>query len=54
MEKRSRCKSYGDRAFEIYGPKLRNKLPVYVKKGKKFPNFKKILKTYLFKRAFNV
>ena len=32
MEKRSRCKSYGDRAFEIYGPKLWNKLPVYIKK----------------------
>ena len=49
MEKRSRCKS-----FEIYGPKLWNKLPVYIKKETKFPNFKKNLKTYLFKQAFNV
>ena len=32
MEKRSRCKSYGDKAFEIYGPNLWNKLPVYIKK----------------------
>ena len=31
MEKRSRCKLYGDRAFEIYGPKLWNKLPVYIR-----------------------
>ena len=49
MEKRSRCKMYGDRAFEIYGPKHWNKIPVYIKKETKFPNFKKILKTYLFK-----
>ena len=35
MEKRSRCKSCGDRAFEIYGPKLCNKLPVYIRKRNK-------------------
>ena len=28
MEKRSRCKLDGDRAFEIHGPKLWNKLSV--------------------------
>ena len=53
MEKRSRCKSYGYKAFEICGPKLWNKLPVYIKKETKFLNFKKILKMYLFKQAFN-
>ena len=42
MEKRSQYKSYDDRAFEIYGLKLWNKLPVYTKRETKFPNFKKI------------
>ena len=32
MKKISRCKSYGDRTFDIYGPKLWNKLPAYIKK----------------------
>ena len=43
VEKRSRCKLYGDRAFEICGPKLWNKLPLYIKKETRFPNFKNIL-----------
>ena len=43
MKKRSRCKLYGDRTSEIYGPKLWNKLklPVYMKKETKFPNLRK-------------
>ena len=32
MKKRSKCKSYGDRAFEIYGLKLWNKLTICIKK----------------------
>ena len=35
-------------------PKTLEQLPVYIKKETKFPNFKKILKTYSFKQAFNV
>ena len=44
IENRDRCKSDGDRAFEIYGLKHWNKLPLYIKKETKFPNFKKKFK----------
>ena len=45
-------KSYGDRAFSIAGPILWNKLPIEIKLSKSVNVFKKSLKTYLFKLAF--
>ena len=43
---------YGNRAFSIAAPKLRNSLPDDIRTIKSFPLFKKRLKTYLFTNAF--
>ena len=47
-------KKYGDRAFSVAGPKLWNELPLEIRNRKSVNIFKKQLKTYLFKKAFNV
>ena len=47
-------KNYGDRAFCVVGPKLWNKLPIDIKISKSINIFKKSLKTYLFKIAYNL
>jgi len=50
---RSKLKSYGDRAFSAYAPKLWNDIPETIKYSKILNSFKRDLKTYLFKRYFN-
>ena len=47
-------KKYGDRAFSVAGPKLWNGLPLDIKNSNSVDIFKKNLKTYLFKIAYNL
>jgi len=54
VEKRSRLKSYGDRAFSVAAPRLWNALPLDLRRCESLDTFKSHLKTLLFKRAFDV
>ena len=45
---------FGDRAFASAGPKVWNSLPLTVRLSKNINTFKVELKTYLFKKAFNL
>jgi len=45
--------TYGDRAFSKAAPKLWNAIPVDIRHSKSTEIFKKSLKTYLFKQAYN-
>ena len=47
-------KTLGDRSFTSAAPALWNKLPLYIRNTDNFTSFKNILKTHLFKIAFNV
>ena len=47
-------KKYGDRAFSVCGPKLWNTLPLCIKNSPSVASFKKVLKTHLFKQAYNL
>ena len=49
----SRTKSYGDRAFSIAAPKLWNGLPDELRFINELGQFKRQLKTHLFKSAYN-
>ena len=51
---RSRLKFYGDRAFSVCAPKLWNNLPEHIKCSLTLTTSKRNLKTYLFKRYFNL
>ena len=51
---RTRCKTFGDRAFSKSGPTLWNSLPESIKKITNLEKFKKELKTFLFKQAYNL
>ena len=44
----------GDRSFRVYGPRIWNNLPGYVRTAKDDSTFKKLLKTLDFAIAFNV
>lgn len=44
----------GDRSFKCAGPKLWNELPKDIRNATTVQIFKRLLKTYLFKNAFNV
>ena len=46
-------KRFGDRAFCAYAPRLWNELPDYIKAADSVQNFKKQLKTLLFRKEFN-
>ena len=46
-------KRFGDRAFCDYAPRLRNELPDNIKAADSVQNFKKQLKTLLFRKEFN-
>ena len=48
----SNMKSYGDRAFSIYAPKLWNDLLLHLRNCASFNVFKSNLKTFLFKCKF--
>ena len=51
---RTAQKTCGDRSFGVMGPQLWNALPAHVKDCDTLGSFKKQLKTYFFKDAFNV
>ena len=50
----SKMKTAGDRAFSCIAPRLWNGLPEDIKSSRTLENFKSKLKTYLFKKSFNV
>ena len=45
-------KTFADRAFNVYGPKLWNDLSLNIRQLKSYHAFKSSLKTHLFKKAF--
>ena len=49
---RSRLVTKGDRAFAIYAPKLWKDLPEDIQSASSLMNFKSLLKTYFYKKAF--
>ena len=51
---RLRSKAYGDRPFSVVGPKLWNQLPPELRGVTSVYQFRKHLKTYLFKLAYDV
>jgi hypothetical protein len=51
---KSTMKKYGDRAFSVCGPKLWNNLPSEIKNAESVDSFKRLLKTHLFKVAYDV
>ena len=53
IEKTSRLKCYGDRAFSVCAPHLWNKLPTSLRLCEDLETFKKQLKTYLYSVAHN-
>jgi len=44
---------YGSRSFRVFGPRLWNSLPADLKQPQSVPVFKKKLKTFLFREAYN-
>ena len=50
----TRTKTYGDRAFAAAAPKLWNKLPDGLRAFTEINAFKRELKTFLFKSAYNL
>ena len=50
----ARLRNYGDRAFCVAAPKLWNDLPLNIRECGSVHSFKRLLKTYFFKRAFNI
>ncbi len=49
-----KLKTMGGRAFSYNGPKLWNALPAFIRNAVSLDCFKKLLKTHLFSKAFNV
>ena len=53
----SKCKSLvtlGDRSFHVAAPKLWNDLPSYIRNILSLDSFKRAVKTYLFRKAFQI
>ena len=50
----SRLKTYGDRAFSVVAPKLKNQLPPEIRGVTHVDQLRKHLKTYLFKLVYDV
>ena len=46
--------SNSERCFEYYAPRLYNKLPNDLKIQNSIPTFKRMLKTYIFQKAYNL
>ena len=44
----TRCKTYADRSFSVYGPKIWNDLPYEIRASVNLESFKKALKAYYF------
>ena len=53
-EPRANLKTYGERTFSVAAPRLWNKLPLQIRFSSSEAAFKANLKTYLFKRAFDL
>ena len=53
-EHSARLRNYGARAFCVVAPKLWNNLPLNMRECGSVNSFKRLLKTHLFKRAFNI
>lgn len=51
---RTKCKTFGDRAFAVCGPRLWNQLPSHLRKINNIDSFKTLLKTHLFKLSYDV
>ena len=51
---RTKFKTLGDRAFAYAGPSMWNKLPKPIQMAPNLDSFKKQLKTYLFRNAYNI
>ena len=51
--KKSRCKTFGDRAFSVCAPRLWNTLPLSVREKDTLYSFKKALKTHYFRKAYD-
>ena len=49
----TKCKTFADRAFSVAAPKNWNNLPDYLRRQRNSEQFKKQLKTYLFKSVFD-
>ena len=49
----ARLKLYGDRSFSVAGPRLWNALPDDIRLCQSLDTFKRMLKTHLFKEAYN-
>ena len=49
---RTRCKTFGDRAFASSGPRLWNQLPGNIRAADTTTQFKGLLKQHLFEKAF--
>jgi hypothetical protein len=49
----TKCKTFADRSFSVYGPKVWNTLPATLRCIDSLVQFKKQLKTVLFSRAFH-
>ena len=53
VEKRTKLKTYGDRAFSHIAPQIWNSLPLSLKNSHNKFVFKKNLKTFLFRNRIN-
>ncbi|EFX61540.1 hypothetical protein DAPPUDRAFT_121530 [Daphnia pulex] len=49
----SRLKSYGNRAFSVFAPRLWNSLPLSIRSAQSLGQFRSLLKTHLFSTAFS-
>ena len=49
---RTKCKTFGDRAFAVAGPKVWNSLPLAVRNSVNVDTFKTNLKSFLFTQAY--
>ena len=46
-------RTFADRSFSVYGPKIWNELPDHIRNIDKIDNFKSMVKTHLFNKAYN-
>ena len=49
----TRRKTFADRSFSVYSPRLRNSLPYFMRSIDHIDNFKKQLKTYFFRKIYD-
>ena len=49
----TRLKTFGDRAFSSFAPRLWNELPEHIKRASTVDIFKNMLKTHLFNKCYN-